>query len=536
MIDRYFDAMDLNNTEIYIEWETPKGANGPVKSISETYLKMIDDENYPGKLIFGWAISDAITKESGTLKFAVRFVQWEEKKIVYSFNTLTAQVTIHPNLGLDLENDEYNIDNCNDRLLNRIKHSEVVGGAKAKIPYFLQDLVVLEDGYDIIGNHTTGTYNLSAVATADDTGVVSYVWKRADIDENNESNNAWIEILNNSKVEMIALTSEELEAVDYDLDEDHVYHLKNSNNSYQLLPKAYYNLNDANTQGWFNTNFGIKFDEGQFPTIYEQRSILTVEKYGMYKVEARNRIFNSLTAKDSNAVIFKRPAPIIMDNSEQTADKHIIDTNSATLTPVIVESTGDLAYQWYKVEDGDLTIISDANELSYTPKKSGYYQLEITRTRNRDSISGYSIEYRVTNAPKIPVYTEDTYDGQIILTVQQLEQESEFEDWPMSIKWKNKVETDDFEFEDFESDGFEVTWYLYKDSAEKDLKIVTYPYAATDEYKSNFNPIKYLEVFEEAGENNIEGFYYALIKNKLNGVESDYSEKPEIANMFLVTD
>ena len=24
MIDRYFDAMDLNNTDIYIEWETPK--------------------------------------------------------------------------------------------------------------------------------------------------------------------------------------------------------------------------------------------------------------------------------------------------------------------------------------------------------------------------------------------------------------------------------------------------------------------------------------------------------------------------------
>jgi hypothetical protein len=130
MTDRYFDAMDLNNTEIYIEWETPKGANGPVKSVSETYLKLIDDENYPGKIIFGWAISDAITKESGVLKFAVRFVKWnDEKKIVYSFNTLTAQVTIHPNLGLDLENDDYTPDNCNDRLLERIEPSVVVGGA-----------------------------------------------------------------------------------------------------------------------------------------------------------------------------------------------------------------------------------------------------------------------------------------------------------------------------------------------------------------------------------------------------------------------
>lgn len=131
MIDRFFDAMDLNNTEIYIEWETPKSKNGGgVKSVSETYLKMIDDENYPGKLIFGWAISDAITKDSGTLKFAVRFIQRnDENKIVYSFNTLTAQATIHPNLGLDLENDSYDVDNCNNRLLERIEPSVVVGGA-----------------------------------------------------------------------------------------------------------------------------------------------------------------------------------------------------------------------------------------------------------------------------------------------------------------------------------------------------------------------------------------------------------------------
>lgn len=96
MIDRYFDAMDLNNTEIFIEWETPKGKNGDgIKSVSETYLKIIDDELYPGKLIFGWAISDAITKDSGNLKFAVRFIQWADtesgkKQIAYSFNTLTA--------------------------------------------------------------------------------------------------------------------------------------------------------------------------------------------------------------------------------------------------------------------------------------------------------------------------------------------------------------------------------------------------------------------------------------------------------------
>ena len=71
-IDRYFDYMDLNNCDIYIQWETPKSADGTtIKSASPAYIRDIESE--PGKLIFGWALSDAITANSGTLKFSVRF-------------------------------------------------------------------------------------------------------------------------------------------------------------------------------------------------------------------------------------------------------------------------------------------------------------------------------------------------------------------------------------------------------------------------------------------------------------------------------
>ena len=259
MIDRFFDAMDLNNTDIYIEWETPKSKNGGgVKSVSETYLKMIDDENYPGKLIFGWAISDAITKDSGTLKFAVRFVQWnDEKKIVYSFNTLTAQATIHPNLGLDLENDSYDVDNCNDRLLERIEPSVVVGGAQAAVPYFLQDVVMLDEGYDIVPNHTDGTYSLSVVATADDTGAVSYVWKRSEIGKD-----AWVEIPGSTAVDFVELTRKEYEDFEWRLPENRIYHIERSDETAYLLPKGYYDLNDAATRAWFKTNHNVDIGAG----------------------------------------------------------------------------------------------------------------------------------------------------------------------------------------------------------------------------------------------------------------------------------
>ena len=505
--DRYFDAMDLNNTEIYIEWETPKGANGPVKSVSETYLKLIDDENYPGKIIFGWAISDAITKESGVLKFAVRFVKWnDEKKIVYSFNTLTAQVTIHPNLGLDLENDKYDIDNCNNRLLERIEPSVVVGGAQAAIPYFLKDLVVLEDGYDIEDNHTTGTYDLSVVATADDTGVVSYVWKRAELSEDNVASDAWIEITDNVEVKMVALTEEELAAFENKLPTNHVYHLDRGDGTYTLLPKAYYDLTDANTIAWFKANHGVDIDAGDDVVVYEQRAILTVENYGAYKAEARNRIFNSLTKKASNVVMFKRPAPVVIEN--QDAEGHIIDTDSATLAPVVVEAAGDEAYQWYKVDGEDLIEV-EGNE-TFTAIEPGYYQLFVTRTRNRDVVSNSSIEYRVTNAPEVPVFTADTYAGQINFTAQGLELDREI----MSVEWEEVAD----------SDAFFVTWYLER-TGKEDLEIITFE-LSNEEYVSTFNPTKYLAKIEEAGEN-IEGSYYALVKNKLNGVVSEYNNKPE---------
>lgn len=682
MIDRFFDAMDLNNTEIYIEWETPKGKSGTVtKSVSETYLKMIDDENYPGKLIFGWAISDAITKDSGTLKFAVRFVQWnDEGKIVYSFNTLTAQASIHPNLGLDMENDNYKIDNCNDRLLERIEPSEVVGGAKAAIPYFLKNIVVLEEGYDIQPNHTDGTFNLEVVATADDTGAVSYVWKRSEIGAD-----AWIEIPGSAEVSFIELTEAEYESFGWKLPENHVYYIEREDDTAYLLPKGYYDMTDAATKNWFKTTLGVDISAGDIPSLFEKRSVLTVTKYGQYKAEARNRIFNSLTKANSEVATFKTPDPIVMDNKDQTTNKHIIGTDSAILTPQVVKAVGDLSYQWYRADEdaekiykyrvvdvptetkisygndhirmmvpadtdfkkqtvgiggnpnkfyvtlvnyipdgavymrnGFKGVLSDEYEVisektvgtdeygyfrkvwfdiasfdpatniwtyngknstttnyagriyvaeyydanknvirsdvlridlsneschvelknyeaiedivddidlakqnSYIATEPGMYKMEVTRTRNRANTKGESIEYRVTNAPAVPVFAEGIYEGIEIIPVDDLLAGIK----SLKVEWNDNIEFDEFY----------VTWYLYRgDKNMDDLNIVTYK--VSDAFKSEFNPADtvHAPVFTTAGED-IEGYYYAVVKNKLNGVESAYNERPEQDKMFSVT-
>ena len=95
----------------------------------------------------------------------------------------------------------------------------------------------------------------------------------------------------------------------------------------------------------------------------------------------------------------------------------------------------------------------------------------------------------------------------------------------MSVEWKDNVK----------SDEFYVAWYLYRgDKKMDDLNIVTYK--ISNAFKSEFNPadVAHAPVFEAAGED-IEGYYYAVVKNKLNGVESAYNEKPEQDKMFSVT-
>jgi hypothetical protein len=54
--------------------------------------------------------------------------------------------------------------------------------------------------------------------------------------------------------------------------------------------------------------------------------------------------------------------------------------------------------------------------------------------------------------------------------------------------------------------------------------------------ESEFNPTeaKYAEIFTKAGEN-VEGYYYAIVKNELNGTESEYTAIPEQTDMFSVS-
>ena len=344
-VDRYFDAMDLNNTDIYIEWETPKDkTHDAIKSVSDITIRDIESE--PGKLIFGWAISDAITAAAGNLKFSVKFLQWDKdestgkRNMVYALNTLTATIAIHQSIGLDVNTDYNNIDNANNRLLERIEPGVVVGGVQAEIPYFLENIDPNKE-YDIVP-YKDGSYKIYAVATSADTGSITYMWRRRDLDINNIPSADELEVPNSSSTEMVPV---KIDDKGYPIFvERHAYYYGDNYTPFSGT------IEDVKTK-WPLTNEGVN----PCPIFYEKKAVLTVTDCGVYTVEARNRIFNSMSKKKSDSATFKRPDLIQINiddsNENQRPNAHIIGETSAKLTPIVAEAVGDIAYQWYKAPE-----------------------------------------------------------------------------------------------------------------------------------------------------------------------------------------
>lgn len=212
-IDRYYDAVDLNTRHIYIEWELPDGTKG----ISRDFLR--DAQSEKDKLIFGWAIGEELTKQVGTIRFAVRFVEWFDvaeggvnernesvdkaqsgTQMLYSFSSLPATVSVVESLNYSLFEDDEAL-----RLYNTLITDENIGTITLYLensdpdsadstgpdlsapPIFVRDLT--DEFYTNASaqDETTGEYRINLVdgklellveANAADNGHISYVFGR----------------------------------------------------------------------------------------------------------------------------------------------------------------------------------------------------------------------------------------------------------------------------------------------------------------------------------------------------------------------
>jgi hypothetical protein len=122
-IDRYFDAMDLSEMDIIIQW---KHANDPIDlyNFSATYKKSLTLQ--PGKIVFGWPITSEITEKSGNIQFSVRFYRHnpDNNELIYSFSTLTTTIKIQAGLNFNLDEAKY-APNISDKIFANLVNSTI---------------------------------------------------------------------------------------------------------------------------------------------------------------------------------------------------------------------------------------------------------------------------------------------------------------------------------------------------------------------------------------------------------------------------
>ncbi len=422
-INRFFDATDLSQCNIYIQWRSSEvGEDGkPVEGLSRTWIQDVDSE--PGYLIFGWPISSKITKAAGNVTFSVRFYRFNSTDdLIYSFSTLDQTVKILPALDYDIDDiqataNKYIIDDCAEDIRNRAINSPSSGSEAPELPVWeptrlatFNTGIPVRDADDNIKFYVVnlaadgnGFYNdplfYHMSATSDDSGIVSYSWVKKDKNGNAVRNND--------------PETHFYEAVDYVETAD----------SSRASNKTYYYLDG---QTYKVLPLDVALDSDEYGTIYELVSTVTVATAGTYTPYAQNRVGKYMSER-IEAIPLKVPVPAEPEVSD------LGPVNGST-QPILSEDplylgldvaladeygnvlpTGLATYEWKRQElsGGDFEIIDryTAPQLILQEEEEnaeGYYQVVVTNNLNREVASVESNIVRVTKSAIKPVITLGT--------------------------------------------------------------------------------------------------------------------------------
>lgn len=519
-VDRYFDYMDLNNCDIFIQWEAPKNSDGTVvKSASPAYIRDIESE--PGKLIFGWILDDAITATAGNLRFSVRFYQWGDtpdtkNKLVYSFSTLTAQVVIHPSINFNPEVDTFITEDLGERLLGRIKPSEIVGGYIASVPDFVINLLDDPAGYDYgtqkVNNDGEIVFTgekLRILARATDTGKISYAWQK-----------------------------EDLETGEY-------FPLDNENEFVEVPEEDFENLDKTVFDYWtMNGSIPVRY-EGSLTNIPENTRLFkrvatcTIDPEnitGIYWGIAENRMTNSATSEESVKVVFPAPKDIVVSTAPAVEGNILTGEDLTCDLTVIVEEANSVnqkkSYKWYYNADSSITFNTVASnftgepigtEATLTADKEGHYLVKVFNKRNGvEKELNDTLISRVTKAAQEAEIVAPTNPADKVFALDAIKETN-----PLTIQLSDTIP----------SDKYVVHWY-HKNGTFDPVLIETQVLnpRAENGLISKFNPTSEenaKKIREVSSDGDLIGTYYPIIVNHLNG-STNQTAIPEFADMFKV--
>lgn len=440
-VDRYFDNIDLGspNIKIYIQYETtytfPKGYENYSDEqkaemefykqgfVPEAFREIVYDQDGIEKVVFGWLLDKYITKTPGTIKFAVHFLQGDLNEdtltnITYKLSTLTVQSTI--NKTLPTENIKiYPVKNpsqlIRERLVDSVFNEESPQPDKPEFynnlgegkfssntePSYKYNYFDIEQEEVIDGvKYENNKIELSVYAGSDDTGSISYGWKK----------------ISNNNIDSISLNSHQIKLMkteDEELIEKKAYYDKNGNYIFYPALEKKENLYDKKSY------CEVEPDNGSF--------------VGKYYAIAYNRLGQKEPGKmESNRIIVPGPDQPIVKNTEtyyhilKNINGTLINETNENVNGFVIEAeVGDLpyegavkdklTYQWQKSSIENSESVSDieiikagawdtsgviTEEYEYAPQDFGWYTVKVIANRNGGvNEQNSNVFYRYTELP-----------------------------------------------------------------------------------------------------------------------------------------
>lgn len=412
-IDRFFDYMDFLEADAFVQWKLPNGEEGA------SIIPYIDyeSEQFQGKIILVWPLTQRVTGQAGNLTFSIRFLKKDaDGKLAYSWNTLPCVLSIKQALQSDFEYTE--IEDASGLFTTIITNSENVSTSdpvdppsfaapgykfisleNAEVAYLNRSATRLEaangrpeDAIEV----TENALHLRAAAHIKDSGLLSYTWKHAPLASGGVSNT-----LSGAKV-------------GYELTSD----------TKAVENKEYYIYNENVPTGYERVDFDTATGNGY--AIYERYAYYDILKgeapvTGTYILEAHHR-FGYSSAAEELKIHIPGPADIDfatdLDDSKNTGN-FISSNGAASLNVAINRETvpatawQGVTYDWRYSNVGP-EAIEDTLELHETydattdtltmvDAQPGWYKVDVTTMVNRDEKTIHSKIQRLTKIPQPPV-------------------------------------------------------------------------------------------------------------------------------------
>ena len=360
-IDRYFDAMDLAEMDILIQWKHSADNDLP-ESLSATYKKSLTLR--PGEIVFGWPITKEMTERSGNIQFSVRFYRRENNTLIYNFSTLPAQVKIQS--GLDFELNEESIAlaiNKNMAIYNNLRNSVPANVTYVVAAPTFEARWVQEEGSDELAPANQVTYDLPITLAAKA--------KFADDSEGEISGNG----ISYSWYKEGSSTPEE---------STHGYKIA-TQGEYNNDKEIYYILNEGVYEPYYSD--GNPFDDENVENVYVRYGKFTPVVAGSYYVKATNAYtHNNSASTDSEKWIIPGPSDATFAYNGTNRELVIEQEPAVSIAATLVDGDAMKSDKWYRSEDGVLDIETDTllehTGDTYTATDEGYYFRVVESSRN----------------------------------------------------------------------------------------------------------------------------------------------------------